>query len=261
MLANNRFFGATAATRLSGLAPSPNGLPSFQVLARQSGGYGKTAAVPRGYGAIGLAWPARAGEMAADLDATITLSAAGTLLATRAVEGSASIALDAVGDVSAVASVAGSAAITLAATGSMQGLAAVAGTAAMSLSAAGDIGATADVVGVAGIVLGASSTMGATAAVAGTAHFSGAAEGGQLTEAGIVSAVWSAAAAANNEVGSMGAKLNAAGSGGVDLEALATAVWAHAVRGLTAVADANIVRVNSILITGTGATGDTWGPA
>ena len=75
MLANNRFFGATAATRLSGLAPSPNGLPIFQVLARQSGGYGKTAAVPRGYGAIGLAWPARVGEMAADLDATITLSA------------------------------------------------------------------------------------------------------------------------------------------------------------------------------------------
>lgn len=233
MLANNRFFGISAATRVSGLAPSPNGLLMFQVLARQSGGYGKTAAVPRGYGSIGLAWPARAGEMAADLDAKIRLTAVGTLIATRAVEGAATLTLGAVGDVTAVASVAGTATITLAATGSMQGLAEVAGTASLFLSATGNIGARAAVAGVASIVLSASATMGATAAVAGTAHFSGAAEGGQLTEAGIVNAVWRAAAATYNEPGTMGNKVNTASSGGVDLNALAAAVWAHTVRGLT----------------------------
>jgi hypothetical protein len=77
----------------------------------------------------------------------------------------------------------------------------------------------------------------------------------------IAQIVWGSAASVFNAAGTMGAKLNAAGSGGVDLNALATAVWAHTVRGLTATVDANIVRVNGVLVTGTGATGDTWGPA
>lgn len=233
MLANNRFFGTSAATRVSGLAPSPNGLLLFQVLARQSGGYGKTAAVPRGYGSIGLAWPARAGEIASDLDATIKLTSVGTLLATRAVEGSATLTLEATGDVKAVAAIAGAATITLAATGSMLGLAQVAGSASLFLSATGNMGALAAVKGEANIALTCSSTMGAQAAVAGTAHFSGAAEGEQLTGAGIATAVWNAAAAAYNAPGTMGSKVNTASSGGVDLSALAAAVWAHTVRSLT----------------------------
>lgn len=57
---------------------------------------------------------------------------------------------------------------------------------------------------------------------------------GEATSQGIRDAVWSAAASEFNGAGTMGAKLNTASSGGVDLDALAAAVWAYATRTLTA---------------------------
>ena len=51
---------------------------------------------------------------------------------------------------------------------------------------------------------------------------------GELTPEGLRDAVWKAAAASFNDAGTMGAKLNSAASGGVDLNALADAVWDHA---------------------------------
>jgi len=51
---------------------------------------------------------------------------------------------------------------------------------------------------------------------------------GELTPEGLRDAVWKATAASFNDAGTMGAKLNSAGSGGVDLNALADAVWDHA---------------------------------
>jgi hypothetical protein len=59
----------------------------------------------------------------------------------------------------------------------------------------------------------------------------------------------------------MGQKLNLAGSGGVDNDALAAAVWAYMTRTLTGIADANIKQVNDIDIDGSGTSGDPWGPA
>ena len=52
--------------------------------------------------------------------------------------------------------------------------------------------------------------------------------GAVLTPNNLATAVWRAIAADNNVAGSMGAKLNSAASGGVDLNALAAAVWDHA---------------------------------
>lgn len=51
---------------------------------------------------------------------------------------------------------------------------------------------------------------------------------GELTPEGLRDAVWKATAASFNDAGTMGAKLNSAASGGVDLNALAEAVWDHA---------------------------------
>ncbi len=51
---------------------------------------------------------------------------------------------------------------------------------------------------------------------------------GELTPEGLRDAVWKATAASFNDSGTMGAKLNSAASGGVDLNALADAVWDHA---------------------------------
>jgi hypothetical protein len=56
----------------------------------------------------------------------------------------------------------------------------------------------------------------------------------ELSPENLAKAVWDAVAAQYNEPGTTGAKLNTASSGGVDLSALAQAVWQHAQRELTA---------------------------
>jgi hypothetical protein len=58
---------------------------------------------------------------------------------------------------------------------------------------------------------------------------------GDLTPEGLRDAVWNALASQYNTAGTMGNKLNSAASGGVDLSALADAVWQRAIEnGLTA---------------------------
>lgn len=47
----------------------------------------------------------------------------------------------------------------------------------------------------------------------------------ELSPQSLASAVWNAPAADNNQTGSMGSKVNTASSGGVDVDALAEAVW------------------------------------
>lgn len=54
-----------------------------------------------------------------------------------------------------------------------------------------------------------------------------------LTPEGIRYAIWNAIDSANNEPGTMGAKLNSAASGGVDYNALAIAIWQYYDRTLT----------------------------
>lgn len=55
-----------------------------------------------------------------------------------------------------------------------------------------------------------------------------------LSPEGLASAVWNALGSQYTTPGTMGAKLNTASSGGVDLDALATAVWSYINRTLTA---------------------------
>lgn len=269
MLANNRFLGLSAATLASGLAPVQNGLPWYQAVARRSGGAGRLTGVPRGYGASAAAWPASAGEIAADPDARVTLTALTALiLAARQVAGTAAIDLTAAGDVQATAVAAGTAAINLTAAGDIQAAAAVAGVASLSIDAAGTVGAVAPVIGSADITLTASTTsaMGATARTAGVAFFSAAAEGSQLTEASIASAVWSAATRTLTSGGG--------GGGGATAEEIADAVRLELALELArvdvavstrvasgATMPADVRYVNGVEVTGTGSAGDPWGPA
>jgi hypothetical protein len=99
----------------------------------------------------------------------------------------------------------------------------------------------------------------------------------ELSPEGLANAVWSSLAAQNNAPGTMGSKLNTASSGGVDLDALAAAVWAYINRTLTAnpgVTTADIVtalnattipvdvrKVNNLSVAGAGTELDPWGPA
>lgn len=74
-----------------------------------------------------------------------------------------------------------------------------------------------------------------TAAARGIGSLSVAFDAGARPSAyDIAQEVWQTQAAAVNSTGTTGNKLNSAGSGGVDLTALAAAVWAHASRTLTA---------------------------
>lgn len=80
---------------------------------------------------------------------------------------------------------------------------------------------------------------------------------GDLTPEGIRDAIWNALSTSYNDDGTMGKLLNMAGSGGVDYAALAAAILAAA---QTTPIHSNIKKVNDVTVTGTGATGDEWGP-
>ncbi len=235
MLSSNRFFGNAGRSRwMAGV-----GLPAYASALQDwtrtelATGMPKHAAVPLGYGGAAWALPRVAGSLTSRGKANLSFTASGSVSQGLPVEGSAAIALAAEGSAIGIGSVAGSAALTLLAAGNVYGQATVAGSAAVTLSASGVVGGLAFVSGSASMSLTAASTMGCTAAVAGGAFLSGAAEGNTLTESGIAGAVWSAVAASYNTAGTMGAKLNTASSGGVDLDALAGAVWAYATRTLT----------------------------
>jgi hypothetical protein len=82
-------------------------------------------------------------------------------------------------------------------------------------------------------------------------------EGSAVTASACAVAVWNALAAAFNQPGSMGEKLNLAGSGGVDYNALAAAVLAAAA---AAPIHADIKKVNARTINGAGTDADPFGP-
>lgn len=68
-----------------------------------------------------------------------------------------------------------------------------------------------------------------------------------LTPEGIRDKVWQALAAEFNEAGTMGNKLNTASSGGVDIDALAQAVWEYATRTLTSGGSTNALTLPQFL--------------
>lgn len=169
------------------------------------------------------------------------------------------------------------------------------GSATLRIDGAAAIVASLNATGAATITIDGAAVLGAIASLSGEATLTidghGAVMGvgqvtgttadtGALTPAGIAAAVWAALAAQNNGAGTMGARLNAAAVGGVDLDALAQAVWEHATRTLTAgaapsagtVATAvlatlqataipvNTVQIKGQTIAGAGTEADPWGP-
>lgn len=79
-----------------------------------------------------------------------------------------------------------------------------------------------------------------------------------LTVGGIVAGVWRALAADHNDAGTMGAKLNMASAGGVDINALVDAVVAAL---QAAIIPVDVKAINGAELSGSGVTGDEWGPA
>jgi hypothetical protein len=225
-------------------------------LNRGLGVFAATASAPDGYGLRALV-PARVPGSMSALGRVVSLSGTGALLQGAPMVGGATLGFSAAsGALSLVTSLVGAGSITFTGAGALSGVVQLAGAGTMSMSGAGSLSMIVPLAGNGAWSITGAGDMRMRLSLAGSwTPFTA------LSPEGLAAAVWSATAASNNSAGTMGAKLNTASAGGVDLNALAAAVWAHTVRGLTATADANIVRVNGVLVAGTGATGDTWGPA
>lgn len=103
------------------------------------------------------------------------------------------------------------------------------GQATVTITGAAALGAEASLTGTATLTIDGHSEIMGVGYMTGTT-----ADTTALTPENLAVAVWSALAAANNEAGTMGAKLNSAASGGVDYGALAAAVHGYTVEsGLT----------------------------
>ena len=169
----------------------------------------KKAAIPNGHLAPS-AWllPQEPGGMASHNEAVATLTAIATASQGINIIGSASMSITASGTGAAIAAAEGAAAMSMTASGTPTGVFNASGSASMSMSAAATPTGVATITGSASMSLSASLETGAIA------HLQSQPISQELTVDQIVTGVWSAPAAANNNTGTMGEKLNDAGSAG-----------------------------------------------
>lgn len=166
---------------------------------------------------------------------------------------SASFAIDATAIGGLIAGGVASCTMTFTGSASIAGLAAGSASGTISVTGSAVAGATAW-----GVANGAFSVSGTATAYALGYMQASTVDNSVMTPASITAAVWTAMAADYLAVGTMGAKLNSAASGGVDYAALAAAILAAA--AVTPIAS-NVKKINDTTVIGTGSPSDTWGPA
>lgn len=176
------------------------------------------AAFPNGYShPYAFALAPKAGGLGTWITQSGTLSAsiAGGRNAEASIECSAALSATMQLVVSAVAAITASASLT----GNLNAIAPL----SASITAGGSLTATLKALGNAVAVINASATASATAGAIG--HMEAEITTTEaLSAQGLANSLWNALASSYNTAGTMGAKLNAAGSGGVDYDALAQAV-------------------------------------
>lgn len=204
----NRF---QAMSRVAGGLPSGHLAPSSWSLPRTAGALAARNTII-GTGAAGAT--AQSGQ---NLDATLT--------------GAGGITSGVLGlIVSIAASIAGSGGVSSATTQALATITAtLAGTGSVSATAAGLASLQASLTGAGSVTANNTALMQIAASIRGY---------GDLTPEGIRDTVWTALLAQYQDDGTAGKALATASSGGVDLNALAAAVWAYASRTLTGAATA-----------------------
>jgi len=239
--------------------------------------YARTASTPDGYDVHGTVPAIKAGAMAARkpfavVDGSANLLNGGPMTATAAL-----CTVSQSGNLSLVVGLSGTATV-LTFTGD-------GATLSLTIGLSGN--ATVTVGGNAGLsMIVPFSGTGAVASLVGAANLKGnlSMTGGwtpftELSPENLAREVWNAVASQYNDAGTMGAKLNTASSGGVDLNALAQAVWEYATRNLstspptaaqvaTAILDAaqatpihaDARAIKGQTINGSGTASDPWGP-
>ena len=239
--------------------------------------HARTASTPDGYDVHGTVPAIKAGAMAARkpfavVDGSANLLNGGPMTATAAL-----CTVSQSGNLSLVVGLSGTATV-LTFTGD-------GATLSLTIGLSGN--ATVTVGGNAGLsMIVPFSGTGAVASLVGAANLRGnlSMTGGwtpftDLSPENLAREVWNAVASQYNDAGTMGAKLNTASSGGVDLNALAQAVWEYATRNLstspptaaqvaTAILDAaqatpihaDARAIKGQTINGSGTASDPWGP-
>lgn len=217
----------------------------------------KTASTPDGYGTQALVPPLIAGSMSAKKPVA-TLCGQANLLSGAPMSGSFASALVGSGNLSLIVGLSGSG-IVVRLSGAQADLKLT-----MALTGQGEIALTGQ--GNLSLIVPFAARSGSKVlAFAGQADLKGLCSLAgsfspftELSPQNLANAVWSALASQFDTPGSMGARLNAASAGGVDLSALAAAILA----ALQATAiPVNVKQINDTPVTGAGVDGDEWGPA
>ena len=223
-----------ASPRLTAGALAATGAAGYGgILGARFNRYGTLSPVvgglPSGYGGRSAVLPVRAGGLSSVVALAVAAAGAGVL--GLPADGSASFVISvAPAEGQLISSGSGAATFTLTAaplllTASIGGT----GSAAFTLTTnTPTLGAEAGLIGAASMSFAGTLTPYAIGSMSGSTV-----DTSVLTGDTVAAAVWSAAATANNAAGTMGSKLNTASSGGVDLGALASAVWGHTLRTLT----------------------------
>lgn len=153
--------------------------------------------------------PPKAGGLSAHNQASVTLAPTAQLAGGLPGSGSSTITLTATATGGLIVSGSGSATITLSPTGTLISVAAGSGSAAISLSGTALIGALAGVTGASSI------TLSPTAAIRAVGYLAGQSTNEtEFSPDALARAVWDALAADFNTAGTMGEKMNSAGSAG-----------------------------------------------
>jgi len=222
LLQNGSLFAQYPYRRVGGDATAANaanlrpqlGVRSVSQLSPFVGGVDATSSLPLGWRFDNGWLPPMSGTAAllANLGYAY-LTGAGALFASGALGKNAQASLSGSGDLSASGALIVSLLATLSGSGTISNA-----TAAAYLQLAASLAGSGDLAGAIGALANASATLSGTGSVAATARANGAlaasivVTGTGLTTSNVGPAVWSALAAANNDPGSMGEKLNDAGS-------------------------------------------------
>lgn len=182
--------------------------------------------MPTGYGQNGWMLPRVAGYVV--WFSEIQFGQTGTAVMGINGDGESTIVLSGTADLSLISSGSGVCSITLTMWGDMAAALYATGDANITLTGTGTLGAIAFSIGESTITLTAEADITALGYMTGEmSPFT------PLSPEGLAKAVWDSLATEYNTSGTMGAKLNTASSGWVDLDALAQAVWQYWIRSLT----------------------------
>lgn len=240
-------------------------------------GFKRTSSAPDGYGMKAPFPPVKAGGISAWNGPVVQLSMTGALIQGGPMEGTADITFSQSGALSMVVSMAGTAAVVTLTGDNMvlRMTVGLNGTGAFQLTGTNNLALIVPFEGIGSVVtMGVGSTdLRELLSLSGEwTPFT------ELSPEGLANAVWSSLVSQYQDDGTMGKALSTASSGGVDLGALAAAVWTYATRNMPAAErdaaaaaviaaaqitpiHANIKEVNDTTIDGAGTAGDPWGPA